>query len=148
RAAGGREAVGQRFAVALAGEERGGVRADVVSVVGRRSRAPRHAGGRMTRRASGHVKGRPSGGLRISTGTRKDAPPSVALLRGLAEYEKLAHECEATVAGVRRHGFGRTRYFETLICERDGAAIGFALYFFTFSTFLARPTLYLEDLFV
>jgi len=75
-------------------------------------------------------------------------PTIVALIRGLAEYEKLAHECEATVQRIRRHGFGPRRYFETLICERNGAAVGFALYFFTFSTFVARPTLYLEDLFV
>jgi GNAT superfamily N-acetyltransferase len=94
------------------------------------------------------VKRRRSGRLRIRQGTRKDATTIVALIRGLAEYEKLAHECKATVSGVRRHGFGARRYFETLICERDGAAVGFALYFFTFSTFLAKPTLYLEDLFV
>jgi GNAT superfamily N-acetyltransferase len=87
-------------------------------------------------------------GLRVRPGTRKDASTIVALIRGLAEYEKLAHECEATVAAIRRHGFGARRYFETVICERDGVAVGFALYFFTFSTFLARPTLYLEDLFV
>jgi GNAT superfamily N-acetyltransferase len=87
-------------------------------------------------------------GLRIRAGTKRDAPTIVALIRGLAAYEKLAHECEATVRRIRRHGFGAKRYFETLICERDGAAVGFALYFFTFSTFLARPTLYLEDLFV
>jgi GNAT superfamily N-acetyltransferase len=87
-------------------------------------------------------------GLRTRAGTKRDAPTIVALIRGLAAYEKLAHECEATVQRIRRHGFGAKRYFETLICERDGAAVGFALYFFTFSTFLARPTLYLEDLFV
>jgi GNAT superfamily N-acetyltransferase len=52
------------------------------------------------------------------------------------------------VARVRAHGFGRRRYFETLICRRAGRPVGFALYFFTYSTFLARPTLYLEDLFV
>ena len=86
--------------------------------------------------------------LRVRPATRADAPTIVALIRGLAEYEKLAHECEATVARIRRHGFGAKRYFETLICERDGVAVGFALYFFTFSTFLTRPTLYLEDLFV
>ena len=94
------------------------------------------------------VKRRKVDTLRVRRGTRKDAPTIVALIRGLAEYEKLAHECEATVSGIHRHGFGAKRYFETLICERDGAAVGFALYFFTFSTFLARPTLYLEDLFV
>ena len=87
-------------------------------------------------------------GLRTRAGTKRDAPTIVALIRGLAAYEKLAHECEATVQRIRRHGFGAKRRFETVICERDGAAVGFALYFFTFSTFLARPTLYLEDLFV
>src|SRR5437016_14255868 len=55
---------------------------------------------------------------------------------------------EATAERIRRHGFGRPRYFETLICRRGRTPIGFALYFFTYSTFLGRPTLYLEDLFV
>jgi GNAT superfamily N-acetyltransferase len=87
-------------------------------------------------------------GLVIRPGTRRDVPVIVALIRGLAEYEHLSHEVEATAARIRRHGFERPRYFETLICERDGAPIGFALYFFSYSTFLARPSLYLEDLFV
>lgn len=84
----------------------------------------------------------------IRPGTRRDIPVIVRLIRGLAEYERLTHEVEATAARVRQHGFGRRRYFETLICERDDRAVGFALYFFTYSTFLARPSLYLEDLFV
>jgi GNAT superfamily N-acetyltransferase len=96
--------------------------------------------------------GRPRDGdgeaLRITRGTARDAATIVELIRGLAEYERLAHEVEATAARVRQHGFGRRRYFETLICRRGRAPIGFALYFFTYSTFLARPTLYLEDLFV
>ena len=75
-------------------------------------------------------------------------PTILRLIRGLAEYERLAHEAVATAANVRRHGFGRRRYFEALICRRGGAVVGFALYFFTYSTFLGRPTLYLEDLFV
>lgn len=55
---------------------------------------------------------------------------------------------EATAARIRRHGFGRRRYFETLICRHGRTPIGLALYYFTYSTFLGRPTLYLEDLFV
>ena len=55
---------------------------------------------------------------------------------------------EATAERIRRHGFGRRRYFEALLCRRDRVAVGLALYFFTYSTFLGRPTLYLEDLFV
>jgi GNAT superfamily N-acetyltransferase len=86
--------------------------------------------------------------LVIRPGTRRDVPTILTLIRGLAEYERLAHEVEATRARVRAHGFGARRYFETLICRRGGRPIGFALYFFTYSTFLARPTLYLEDLFV
>ncbi len=54
----------------------------------------------------------------------------------------------ATVGRIRRHGFGPRRYFETLICRRGKVPVGLALYYFTYSTFLGRPTLYLEDLFV
>jgi len=86
--------------------------------------------------------------LSIRRATRRDAPIIFGLIRGLAEYERLAHEMVATTAQIRRHGFGRRRYFDALICRRGRAAIGFALYFFTYSTFLGRPTLYLEDLFV
>ncbi len=86
--------------------------------------------------------------LVIRRGTERDVPTILKLIRGLAEYERLGHEMEATAARVRAHGFGRRRYFETIICRRGGKPVGFALYFFTYSTFLARPTLYLEDLFV
>src|SRR5207245_2480292 len=70
------------------------------------------------------------------------------LIRGLARYERLERQCRIAPAAIRRHGFGRRPYFDTLICRRDGRAIGLALYFFTYSTFLGQPTLYLEDLFV
>src|SRR5437870_5005111 len=86
--------------------------------------------------------------LSIRRGTPRDVPVIVRLIRGLAEYERLAHEMVATTSQIRRHGFGRRRYFETLICRRGRAPVGFALYFFTYSTFLGRPSLYLEDLFV
>ena len=86
--------------------------------------------------------------LSIRRGTRRDVPVILRLIRGLAEYERLAHEAVATASQIRRHGFGPRRYFETLICRRGREPIGFALYFFTYSTFLGRPTLYLEDLFV
>jgi len=86
--------------------------------------------------------------LSIRRATRRDAPVIFGLIRDLAEYERLAHEMEATVGQIRRHGFGRRRYFDALICRRGRTAVGFALYFFTYSTFMGRPTLYLEDLFV
>ncbi|MBI2203053.1 MAG: GNAT family N-acetyltransferase [Candidatus Rokubacteria bacterium] len=91
---------------------------------------------------------RPATGLTIRPGTKRDVRLILELIRGLADYERLAHEVEATAARIRRHGFGRPRYFETLIAAQDGRPVGFALYFFTYSTFLARPSLYLEDLFV
>ena len=86
--------------------------------------------------------------LSIRPGARRDASTILRLIRGLAEYERLAPQMEATAERIRRHGFGRPRYFETLICRRGRTPIGFALYYFTYSTFLGRPTLYLEDLFV
>src|SRR6185436_10551677 len=86
--------------------------------------------------------------LSIRRGTRRDVPVILRLIRGLAEYERLAHEAVATTGQIRRHGFGPRRYFETLICRRGREPVGFALYFFTYSTFLGRPSLYLEDLFV
>ena len=86
--------------------------------------------------------------LAIRRGRPRDVPTILSLIRGLAEYERLAHEVEATPARLKRHGFGRRPYFETLICRRGRTPVGFALYFFTYSTFLAQPTLYLEDLFV
>jgi GNAT superfamily N-acetyltransferase len=100
---------------------------------------------RVTRRSSSRSR-RPA--YRIRPGTRRDVGTILGLIRGLAEYERLASEVEATTGRLRRHGFGRRPYFETLICRRDGEPVGFALYFFTYSTFLARPSLYLEDLFV
>ncbi len=86
--------------------------------------------------------------LRIRRGTRRDAPVILRLIQGLAEYEKLSHEAKARVADIRRDGFGRRRYFETLLCFRGREPIGFALYFFTYSTFVGRPSIWLEDLYV
>ena len=86
--------------------------------------------------------------LGIRAGTARDLATIARLIRGLAEYERLAHMVRMTPRALRRHGFGRRRYFETLICRRNGQPIGFALYFFTYSTFVGAPSLYLEDLFV
>lgn len=120
---------------------------------GRISRGRRSTAGSVggSRSRSKPRAGRPSAGriaFTIRRGGPRDAPIILRLIRGLAEYERLAHQVEATIGRIRHHGFGRRRYFETLICRRPGRAVGFALYFFTYSTFLARPSLYLEDLFV
>jgi GNAT superfamily N-acetyltransferase len=102
--------------------------------------APRRAPARAAKAGAGEVTLRPA--------TRADVPTILGLIRGIAEYERLSHEVEATQALLREHGFGRRRVFEAILAERDGRALGFALYFYAFSTFKARPTLYLEDLFV
>jgi GNAT superfamily N-acetyltransferase len=86
--------------------------------------------------------------IALRPATPADVPTLLALIRGIADYERLSREVEATEALLREHGFGPRPVFEAILAEREGRAVGFALYFFSFSTFKARPTLYLEDLFV
>jgi GNAT superfamily N-acetyltransferase len=77
-----------------------------------------------------------------------DTPAIAALIRALAEYERLAHEVALDEGDLHAHLFGERRYAEVIVAEEDGEVIGFALFFHNFSTFLAKPGLYLEDLFV
>ena len=77
-----------------------------------------------------------------------DAGEIVRLIRELAEYEKLAHMAVGTEEAIRQQLFGPRPAAEAMIAERGGRAVGFALFFTTFSTFLCQPGLYLEDLFV
>jgi GNAT superfamily N-acetyltransferase len=86
--------------------------------------------------------------LRIRAAAPGDAPLVVDLIRALAQYEKLAHEAIATPAQLDAALFGTPPKAHALIAEIDGEGIGFALYFFNFSTFLGKAGLYLEDLFV
>jgi len=86
--------------------------------------------------------------LSIRPGELKDVPLIAELIRGLAHYEKLEHEVTMTEEKLTAHLFGERRYAETLIAEDGGQPVGFALFFHSFSTFLAQPGLYLEDLFV
>ncbi|MDR3161491.1 MAG: GNAT family N-acetyltransferase, partial [Spirochaetaceae bacterium] len=76
-----------------------------------------------------------------------DTPLILEFIRGLAEYEHLLEMMEATEAGLRKALF-EDRRAEVLICEYQGQPAGFALYFYTFSTFLGKPGIYIEDLFV
>lgn len=80
--------------------------------------------------------------------TEADVPVILSLIRGIAEYEKLAHEVTATEVQVRESLFGPRPYAECLLGCSDGVPVGFAVFFHNFSTFLAKPGLYLEDLFV
>jgi GNAT superfamily N-acetyltransferase len=72
----------------------------------------------------------------------------VHLIRSLSKFEKLEHMVVANEEKVRKALFGQRPYAETLIAELDGEPVGFALFFHNFSTFLAQPGIYLEDLFV
>lgn len=72
----------------------------------------------------------------------------LSFIRKLAEYEKLMHEVVATEQTLSEHMFGTNPRAECLIGEIDGTPVGFALFFHNFSTFLGKPGLYLEDLFV
>jgi len=77
-----------------------------------------------------------------------DAPVILRLIHGLAEYEKAPHEVLATEADIVRDGFGAKPMFHVVLAEWAGAPVGFAFYFFNYSTWHGRPGLYLEDLFV
>lgn len=86
--------------------------------------------------------------LAIRFGVRADVPVIAELIRGLARYERLEDEVVMTEKALEANLFGEHRYAETLIAERDGRPVGFALFFHSFSTFLGKPGIYLEDLFV
>jgi GNAT superfamily N-acetyltransferase len=86
--------------------------------------------------------------LNIRPATGADAPLIASLVRELADYEKLLPEAQATPADFLRELEAPNPVIRVLIAEWDGKPAGFALYFFNFSTFVGRPGLYLEDLFV
>jgi len=86
--------------------------------------------------------------LAIRAALEEDAPLILQLIKELAEYEKLSHEVVATEDSLRRALFGQRRFAEALIGEVEGEPAGFALFFHNFSTFLGRPGIYLEDLYV
>lgn len=89
-----------------------------------------------------------SGAIAVRPARREDVPLILALIRELAAYERLSHDVVATEERLAEHLFGEPRRAEVLIGEWNGAPAGFALFFHNYSTFLARPGIYLEDLFV
>jgi GNAT superfamily N-acetyltransferase len=78
----------------------------------------------------------------------EDCEKIFELIKALAEYEKLTHVVSGNPAELREHLFGATRYAEVLLAECNGQAVGFALFFHNYSTFLTKPGIYLEDIFV
>ncbi len=84
----------------------------------------------------------------IRPATRHDVPLLLELIGELADYERLGDEVALDATLLERHLFGERPAAEAVVAELDGEAIGYALYFSTFSTFLGRPGIWLEDLFV
>jgi len=86
--------------------------------------------------------------ITIRPAVEADTALILSLIKELAEFEKLAHEVVATEEGLREKIFSPKAVPEVLIAEADGKGVGFALFFQSFSTFLAKPGIYLEDLYV
>lgn len=89
-----------------------------------------------------------SSAIQIRPAVAQDAGLIFGFIRALAEYEKLSHAVTATEELVREHLFGPQPVAEAIIGSLDGRPVGFALFFSTFSTFVGRPGIWLEDLFV
>jgi GNAT superfamily N-acetyltransferase len=84
----------------------------------------------------------------ISPATSSDIPAILDFIRKLAEYEHLSHTVSATESDLREHLFGPAPAAEVILAKIDDQPVGFALFFTTFSTFVGRPGIWLEDLFV
>jgi GNAT superfamily N-acetyltransferase len=86
--------------------------------------------------------------IHIAPATESDTPTILEMIRGLAEYEKLLHLCTATEPQIRETLFGEHPAAEVILAYTETECVGMALFFPNYSTFLAKPGLYLEDLFV
>jgi GNAT superfamily N-acetyltransferase len=87
-------------------------------------------------------------GFEIRKAEKKDAQLILDFIKALAEYENLTDMVIATVADIENNLFSEKPVAEVIIGDFEGKAVGFALYFYNFSTFLGKPGIYLEDLFV
>ena len=86
--------------------------------------------------------------ISIRPATANDVPTVASLIRALSKYEKLEHEVSMTEDKLRATMFGPRPYAEAVLAEEGGDPVGFALFFHNYSTFLAQPGIYLEDLYV
>ena len=86
--------------------------------------------------------------IQIQPATEADVPLILQLIKALAEYERLGDQVSATEAMIRESFFGPAPHAQAVIARIDGDAVGFAIWFSTYSTFLSKPGIYLEDLFV
>lgn len=86
--------------------------------------------------------------LTIRRAVRSDAAQILTFITELADYERARHEVVASVADIEHSLFDEGSTVHSLICERNGVSIGFAVYFYSYSTWLGRNGIYLEDLYV
>jgi len=86
--------------------------------------------------------------LQIRPATHDDVAPILEMVKELAAYERLLHTVQATEADLREALFGPRPVAEAIVADRGGRAVGFALYFHNYSTFIGRPGIYVEDLYV
>jgi GNAT superfamily N-acetyltransferase len=105
------------------------------------------AGGNEAAKAE-RIESLAAAGLEIRPALPEDAEILANLVRGLAVYERLEQYARATPDDFRRHLFGARPAAQAILAELGGEAVGFALWFTTFSTFRGEPGLYLEDIFV
>ena len=84
----------------------------------------------------------------VSSATAKDLAHLLAMIRELAEFERLAHELEVTADSLHAALFGEGRVAGALLARVDGVPAGYAVYYHTFSTFVGRPGVFLEDIYV
>jgi GNAT superfamily N-acetyltransferase len=84
----------------------------------------------------------------INSACKPDVPILLAMIRELAEFERLAHELEVTADSLRAALFGESPVAAALLARVDGNAAGYAVYYHTFSTFVGRPGIFLDDIYV
>lgn len=87
-------------------------------------------------------------GFRIRSAQVEDVSTIFGLIQALAEYEKLSHAVTGHEAALKEHLFGDRPCIEAVLADSEGKSVGFALFFTNYSTFLTKPGIYLEDLFV
>jgi GNAT superfamily N-acetyltransferase len=119
---------------------------DALAAVRRRDDETAAAGSRHAE--TPHPRADGAAAISIASATEADLPVILSFIRALAEYERLAHQCVATEAGLRETLFGPRPYAEALIARVGDTPVGQAIFFHNYSTFLARPGIYIEDIFV